>query len=80
MRLSLWEILLRTKQGPIVEEKQFDLSIFKKVQELQKKYDIRYDPEKPLDVDGDLADRVYQAGIELFLDLGTYPPPVESSS
>ncbi|MCK5551949.1 MAG: monomethylamine:corrinoid methyltransferase [Deltaproteobacteria bacterium] len=72
MRLSLWEILLRTKEGPIVEEKQFDLSIFKKVQELQKKYDIRYDPEKPLDTDGDLADRVYQAGVELFLDLGTY--------
>lgn len=72
MRLSLWEILLRTKEGPIIEEKQFDLSIFKKVQALQQKYDIKYDPEKPLDVDGDLADRVFQAGVAFFLDIGTY--------
>lgn len=72
MRLSLWEILLRTKEGPIIEEKQFDLSIFKKVQALQQKYDIKYDSEKPLDVDGNLADRVFQAGIEFFLDIGTY--------
>jgi len=72
MRLPLWEILLRTKEGPIIEEKKFDLSIFKKVQELQQKYDIKYDPEKPLDVDGNLADRVYQAGVEFFLDIGTY--------
>ncbi len=72
MRLSLWEILLRTKEGPIIEEKQFDLSIFKKVQALQQKYDIKYDPGKPLDVDGNLADRVFQAGIEFFLDIGTY--------
>jgi len=72
MRLPLWEILLRTKEGPIIEEKKFDLSIFKKVQELQQKYDIKYDPEKPLDVDGNLADRAYQAGVEFFLDIGTY--------
>ena len=72
MRLPLWEILLRTKEGPIIEEKKFDLSIFKKVQELQQKYDIKYDPEKPLDADGNLADRVYQAGVEFFLDIGTY--------
>lgn len=72
MRLSFWEILLRTKEGPIIEEKQFDLSIFKKAQELQKKYGIKYNPEKPIDIEGDLADRVYQAGIEFFLNIGTY--------
>lgn len=72
MRLPLWEILLRAKEGPIIEEKEFDLSIFKKVQELQKKYYIKYEPEKPLDLNGDLADRVYQAGTEFFLDIGTY--------
>lgn len=72
MTVPFWEILKRSKQGPIIEEKQFDLSIFKKTQELQKKYGIKYDPEKPLDVEGDLADRVYHAGLELFLEIGTY--------
>ncbi len=72
MRLPLSEILKRSKEGPLLEEKQFDLSIFKKTQELQKKYEIKYDPSKPLDVEGDLADRVYLAGRELFLDIGAY--------
>ena len=72
MRLSFWEILSRSREGPIVEEKEFDLSIFKKTQELQKQYKIKYDPAKPIDTEGDLADRIYQAGVELFLDIGTY--------
>ena len=75
MTISLPEILRRSKDGPIIEEKDFDMSIFKKTQELQKKYQIKYDPENPLDIDGDLADRVFQAGMELFLSVGTYCIP-----
>lgn len=74
MTLPFWEILRRSKEGPSVEEKQFDLSIFHKTQELQKKYGIRYDPDHPVDTEGTMADRVYQAGVELFLTLGTYCP------
>jgi len=72
MRLPIWEILLRTKEGPFIEEKAFDLSIFRKAQELQKKYDIKYNPENPLDVDGAMADRVFQAGVEFYIAQGTY--------
>lgn len=72
MMTSFHEILLRSKEGPLVEEKEFDMSLFNKTQELQKKYDIRYDPEKPLDLDGTTADRLFQAGVELYLDQGTY--------
>ena len=72
MALPFWEILNRSKDGPVVEEKHYDLSLFKKTQELQKKYGIKYDSAKPLDIEGELADRVFRAGAELFLDLGTY--------
>ena len=72
MKIPLPEILLRSKEGPFMEEKQFDMALFKKTQELQKKYHIKYDPDKPLDTEGELADRVYQAGIELFTELGTF--------
>jgi len=72
MVLPLWEILRRSKSGPIIEEKQFDLSIFKKTQELQKKYDSKYNPEEPVDVDGALADRIFQAGFEFYLEIGSY--------
>ena len=72
MALPFWEIIYRSKSSPILEEKQFDLELFKKGQELKKKYGIKYEPQAPVDVDGDLADRVYQAGVELFLHLGAY--------
>jgi len=72
MGLTLSDILQRSKEGPIIEEKQFDMSIYKKTQELQKKYSIKYDPGNPLDKTGEIADQVYQAGRELFLDIGAY--------
>lgn len=75
MTLPLGEILARSKHGPIVDEKTFDMALFKKTQELQKKYNIKYDPEHPLDINGDMADRVFQAGVELFLAQGTYCTP-----
>ena len=53
MTVPFWEILNRSKSGPIVEEKQYDLALFKKTQELQKKYGIKYDPAKPVDVEGE---------------------------
>jgi len=72
MRLPLWEILVRSKKGQLMDEKQFDLSIFKKAQELQQKYGIKYDSEQPIDVTGEIADRIFHAGVEFFLDIGTY--------
>ena len=72
MGVPFLEILERARKGPMVTEKDFDLSIFHKTQALQKKYAIKYDPENPIVMDGDLPDRLFQAGWELFLDLGAY--------
>jgi methylamine--corrinoid protein Co-methyltransferase len=69
---SFHEILLRTKEGPLVEQKEFDMSLFRNTQELQKSYDIHYDPEQPLDLQGTMADRLFEAGVELYVRQGTY--------
>ena len=37
-----------------------------------KKYEIIYDPDNPVPVDDELSDRVWQAGWELFRDVGLY--------
>ena len=50
MRIPFQEIVLRAKEGPLVEEKQFDLGLFKKTQSLQKEYRIKYDPQAPPDI------------------------------
>lgn len=72
MNVPFNEVLFRMKKSPIVDEKSFDLSIYAKTQALQKKYKIKYDPNHPLDIQGGMADRIYQAGLRLFLDIGTY--------
>jgi hypothetical protein len=46
--------------------------VAKIVMELQKKYDIQFDPSALISTDDDLADRVWQAGRELILHAGLY--------
>ncbi len=51
---------------------EFDLRVGRVASEIVAKYGIRYDPQQVVPADDGLADRVYQAGLELFLELGIY--------
>lgn len=53
-------------------EQDFDMSLFKAAEKLRKEMDIRYDPQNPVPQDDALADRVFQAGLALYLETGTY--------
>ncbi len=68
---NLWEFLERAHTGPFCENDEFTFKIFMpKVKEVVKKYEIKYDPQHPVPADDDLADRVWQAAVELFLETG----------
>jgi methylamine--corrinoid protein Co-methyltransferase len=67
------EVLERAEEGPICEEREFDLRILTpKLNEVIKKYDIRFDPDNIIQSDDSLADDLYEAALELFLEIGTY--------
>ena len=66
------EIVRRSESGPFMKESDFDMALARKVPELIKKYGIAYDPNVLIPSDNDLANRVYQAGLELFLEMGVY--------
>jgi hypothetical protein len=69
----LWEIQKRANDGPQCDEDDFLPKVFHpKLQQVIKKYGIKYDPKTPVPADEDLADRVWQAGWELFRDVGLY--------
>ena len=69
----MWEIIQRSKTGPLMEEEDFLPKRFsKKLKKIIKKYEIKYDPNTPCPSDDDLADRVWQAGWELFREVGYY--------
>lgn len=69
----LWEIQERSNTGPHCDEEDFLPKIFTpKLQEIINKYEIKYDPNTPVPVDDDMADRIWQAGWELFREVGLY--------
>jgi methylamine--corrinoid protein Co-methyltransferase len=73
MAYRMWEVMERALTGPFMEEKDFISKRFiPKMREVIKKYEIKYDPKTPVPSDDDLADRIWQAAVEFFLDVGVY--------
>jgi methylamine--corrinoid protein Co-methyltransferase len=63
----------RALNGPIMTESDFDMNIFMpKLAQVIQKYDIRYDPATPVPSDDALADRVFQAAVDFFSEVGVY--------
>ncbi len=69
----LWEMMERSKTGPHIEEDDFLPKLFTPtLKKLIKKYEIKYDPDTPVPADDDMADRTWQAGWDLFRQVGVY--------
>lgn len=58
--------------GPLMKTDAFEKKLYKKVSECVKKYEIRYNPDTPVVTDDGLISRLFEAGLELYRDLGTY--------
>lgn len=68
---KMWEVVRRSNEGPFCEEEEFlQKRLAPKVKEVVEKYDIEFDPETPIPSDDSLADRVWEAAVELFLEVG----------
>ncbi len=68
----LVEITQRAQTGPFMKEKDFEIRLIKRIRELVKEYGIKYNADVLVPADDDMADRVFQAGLQLFVDLGVY--------
>jgi methylamine--corrinoid protein Co-methyltransferase len=67
------DVVHRALNGPFAREKDFDQKLFMtKIADVVKKHDIRYDEKEPVPSDDDLADRVFQAALDLYTEVGTY--------
>ncbi len=72
-RSLLMDVLDRADGGPIVEEKEFDrVLVCKGIAELVTRHDIRIPKTPFVPCDDDLADRVFEAGMELAVSAGLY--------
>jgi len=66
------EIVRRSEAGPYIKESDFDMKITRRIPELIQEYGLTYDPNVLVPADDDLANRLFQAGMDLFLEMGVY--------
>jgi methylamine--corrinoid protein Co-methyltransferase len=70
--IDFWEVVERCSVGEVINENDYDKLLWKNVSELTDKYDIKFDPEYIIPNDDELADRAFEAGVELFLRMGFF--------
>jgi methylamine--corrinoid protein Co-methyltransferase len=71
--ISFWEVIDRAvNSGSLMKSSEFEKRLYKKASECVKKYEIRYDPDTPVVSDDNMISRLFEAGLELYRDLGTY--------
>ena len=69
---DFWDIYQRSETGPFVKEADFDRQVGAVAAQAVKRHSLRFDREQVIPSDDQLADRLYQAGLDLFLELGVY--------
>lgn len=71
--ITLLEIAERTQTGEKVEEKQWDMTFYRTIADLVKKYEIKFPGgDRFINMDDDLARRAFEAGVELLEKIGIY--------
>ncbi len=72
MNDRLVEIFQRSRSGPFMKEVDFDLLVSKRARELAREYEITYNPQLVCPSDDAMADRLFEAGVQLLVDVGCY--------
>lgn len=70
--ISLVEIADRMRSGPKMASKDWDMTLFRNISELVKKYDIKCptEPSNWINTDDSLADAAWQAAVEFVVEYG----------
>jgi methylamine---corrinoid protein Co-methyltransferase len=72
-RSRLVDVLQRAESGPLMEEAEFERKLLAPtVKSLIEKFNIKFDKETIVSSDDDLADRVFQAGMECAVEVGLF--------
>ncbi|MCL4535110.1 MAG: monomethylamine:corrinoid methyltransferase [Bacteroidetes bacterium] len=71
--LSLLDIAERTQKGPKMDVNDWNMGLFRKMNELVKRYDIVADAGGSwFNLDPGIEDRVFQAGLDFLTEMGIY--------
>jgi methylamine--corrinoid protein Co-methyltransferase len=70
--ISLLDIAERTQTGEKVEEKAWDMGLFRTISGLVEKYDLKFPGDCFINTDDSLVERAFAAGLECLETLGIY--------
>ncbi|MBN1677340.1 MAG: monomethylamine:corrinoid methyltransferase [Candidatus Thermoplasmatota archaeon] len=71
--VQILDVMEKALNGKPMSETDYQLRLFApKIQEKVREYRIKYDPEHPIPEDNALADDLFQAGLELLVDVGAF--------
>jgi len=71
--VQILDVMEKALTGKPMSETDYQLKSFApKVQEKVREYKLKFDPSQPIPSDNSLADEIYQAGLELLLDVGAF--------
>jgi methylamine--corrinoid protein Co-methyltransferase len=71
--VGVFESYDRARSGPRVDEKDWDRKItFQTAHKLKEKYKLKFDRSVIIPTDTDMIDRLYQAGLEMLVEMGIY--------
>jgi len=70
--IDFWEVVDRCDKGQRMKESDYNLFLWKNVSEIINKYNIHFDRDRVIPNDDGLADRAFEAGMELFMKVGFY--------
>ncbi len=69
----LWEVLERTRTGPIMKEDEFENTYFPTIlKKLVQDYKIKWEPGEPIMSDPQMADAIFEGSIQLLVQCGLY--------
>jgi methylamine--corrinoid protein Co-methyltransferase len=72
-KVGVFESYDRARSGPRVDEKDWDRKItFQTAHKLKEKYKLKFDRSVIIPTDTDMIDRLYQAGLEMLVEMGIY--------
>jgi len=67
------DVIDRAATGPMMSQKDFDLKVFiPSLRRVISKYEIKWDRKETVNTDDRLADRIYEAAVEFYTEVGTY--------
>ena len=71
--VDLLQICQRAQQGQMVSQESFDLDcLYATLTRVIKKYDIKYNPDNPVPSNDALADKIFDAALDFFVECGVY--------